>query len=135
MLPQGNSILNTQYFSSLTDRVNNCGSCEELQIIVSEAFASINAGQSAVQAQIDALKPMLALASAPTDLGSVISWITNLINGFLNPLIKPYATYATQMSQLSTQMASLTAAIENAAGKFPSCAVNVPTVSMPTEST
>lgn len=122
MQQQGNSPVNQQYFTSLTAQINNlndASACAEIQKIVNQAAASIQAELASVKAQIDALLPFTKI---PTDLGSVISWITNLAT----PSIKAYATYTAQLSSILSSASALESAIANAASRLTSCSINIP---------
>jgi prefoldin subunit 5 len=89
--------------------------------VVNEVFASLQAEVNAIEAQIEALLPIITI---PTDLPSVIRWITN----FIDPQLAAYANYARQVAELITKISELTTAIENAASRITSCSITVPTI-------
>lgn len=132
MQGQGQIPFNKAYFDALSARVNRTTDCSELQALVAEAFASIQAQSDAITAQLAALTPMLALLNVPTSLGAVISWVGNFITSFLQPYLKPQITYAQQLTELAAAIAELTAAIQHAAGNIEFCTVTVPPVTPPT---
>ena|ERR1700739_599951 len=126
-IPQGSTVFNTQYFTNLTNSVNSAGSCSELQALVNEAFVSINALESGINAQISALAPMLALLTPPSaNLGAIVTYLTSFIDNFLTPALKPTINLPTQLTELTAEIASLTAAINTASAKFPSCSITIP---------
>jgi hypothetical protein len=127
VVPQGSVILNTAYFASLTEAINAAGSCAELQVLASQAIASLNANQSAINAQIALLAPMLALLTAPSaSPTAIVTYLETLISAYLTPMLKPAVTYATQLTDLTAQIATMTAAITSKAGAFPSCSITIP---------
>lgn len=125
MIPQGSEILNTQYFTDITAAMSAAESCAELQALVTEAMASINAFEAGINADLAAMLPMLSLLTAPTSPGAAISWITNYISTILTPYLKPYITLGTQLTDLLAQIATLTALIPTLSAKFPSCDITI----------
>jgi hypothetical protein len=114
--------LNLEYYQNLTKQVNNVGSCARLQELSTEAMGSLNAQIAGLNEQIAALQPLLALLQPPSaNLGQVISWITNFINTYLAPTIKPYTVELTQLTLITAQIAELQQAISSASVKFPNC--------------
>jgi hypothetical protein len=126
--PQGSSLIDTAYFDSLTAQINAINVCSELQAVVNEAFSTLQNEKNAIEAQIEALLPALALLELPTDLGSVISWIGNLVTGLINPIVLPYTNYAAQLIAQAEAIANLVTAIENAASRIESCSITVPPI-------
>jgi len=82
MQPQGTALVNTAYFSDLTAQINATNVCTELQALVNSIMAMLQAEVTAIKAQIAALLPLLSL---PTDLGSVITWITHFAGSMSTP--------------------------------------------------
>lgn len=128
MLPQGSSPSDTDFFTQLTAQINGTNVCADLQALVSRAYSSMQAESNAVEAQLAALEPVKALLAVPSDLGSVISWITNFINYQIKPAVIPIGTYTTQQQSLISELAGLATAIENAAARIGNCSIAVPTV-------
>ena len=126
MVPQGSTLVDTQYFANLTARINGINVCSELQTVVDEAYASIQAQISAIENQVALLLPIAALLEIPTDLASALSWIEKMVNGLIKPLYVPYATYVAQLAQLIEVTAALAVAIENAAARLKNCSITVP---------
>lgn len=128
-IPQGSTVFNTTYFTSLTNRINSASSCSELQAIVTNEFASIQGVKTAINLQVAALQPILALLSPPgANLSALATWIQNFITGFLTPYVKPYTDMATQLTQLATQITALTTAIQSAQARFTGCSVTIPPI-------
>lgn len=129
MIPQGSQIVNLQYFESLTKRAQNIGSCDELQAFSSEAMASLQAHLAAINAQLAELQPILALLSPPSaSPTAIVTWLTSFITSFLTPYVKPTITYASQLTEISAQIALVVAAINGKAASFPSCSISLPTL-------
>jgi hypothetical protein len=129
MFPQGTSILNPSYFTSLIHQFNGAGTCAELQAAVNRTFASLQAEATAVEEQIELLEAMLALLVNPgADLQKIATWVENYILNVLTPQLKPAITYSTQLTQFATQIATLTSAIEDAAALIKGCSITVPTI-------
>ena len=127
MNPQGSQLLNTSYFSNLTSSINSAQSCAHLQDLVAEAADSLSAMKSGITAELAALQPLLALLTPPSvNPAAIVTWIENLISGYLTPMARPTITYAAQLAEMEQQIASLTAAISSMSGQFPSCSVSMP---------
>jgi phage-related minor tail protein len=125
MQPQGQSLIDTSYFTSLTAQINGIqgtGACAVLQEVVNDAAASINAGLAAIRAQITALLPATQLPTA--SLGSIVTWIEN----FAEPLIKAYNNLIATEAAILSAVASLVAAITAAAARLVSCSITIPTI-------
>lgn len=119
MFPQGSGILNLAYFSSITDRVNNCRHQSELTALQTELNATLAAQAAGITATLAVITPMLALLTPPTSPTAVITWAANLITDFLTPMLKPAVSYATQATALTAQQATLTAAIATKMASLP----------------
>lgn len=130
MQPQG-QVFNTAHIDALVDRINSVNQCAELQELVNEVYATVQAQLDGIAAQIAALQPILQLLELPTTLTAVINWIKNFVTSFLGPYIKPIAIYAQQVALLTAAMVRLAAAIEAAAGRITSCSINVPELTPP----
>lgn len=119
---------NAQFFENLTDQIENTDSCAELQQTVDEAFAQLTQVNDFITSQRALLAPFAALLTAPTDLPSVITWITNTITVFTQ-MYAPYANYAVQLTELTTAVADLTTAINNAATRIGGgCSITIPPI-------
>ena len=123
MQPQGAALVNAAYFSNLTAEVNGIQTCAELQAFADLVMADFQAQITAIEAQIALLAPIIVI---PTDLPSVITWITN----FIAPQLRAYTAYAEQVTQTLSAIATLAAAIEAAAARIASCSVTVPTITV-----
>lgn len=123
MQPQGTALVNTAYFDSLIAEINSINLCADLQAVVNQVMASLQAEISGIEAQIAALAPIITL---PTDLPSVITWITH----FVDPQITAAANYAIQVEQMVAKISALASAIESAAARLESCTITVPTITV-----
>ena len=126
MTPQGSNLIDVEYFNNMTRAINAASTCEELQALVDESFKSLASTKKAIQEELAKIAPMLALLTPPTSLGAIISWVKTFITSYLTPMVKPYLTYASQLTAMLAQIAALTAAIENAAKRLTSCQIKIP---------
>jgi hypothetical protein len=130
MQPQG-TIFNTDHINALIDRINATQQCDELQALVGEVFASMQAQLDAIGDQLAMLQPLLDLLAVPTSLNAIISWLRNFITAFLGPYVAAYAKYAAQLTAVVAAIAQLEAAIEAAARRLTSCSISVPSLNKP----
>lgn len=121
--------INTTYYGNLKRRIEGVNSCAALQEVAAEAVAALTKQQEEVAKQLAEIAPMLALLQPPTaNLGRIVTWITDFINGFLKVQIKPYYEYQAQLVELSAQLAEVISALNDAKIKFPSCSLTVPSL-------
>ena len=104
MIPQGTSPVNAAFFTASIDAVNGAASCAQLSEVAVDAVTSLTAELAVVTAQLTALAP---LVSPPTDLPSVLAWISN----FITPIARTETTCTTQVTELTAKLAALTAAV------------------------
>lgn len=104
MIPQGTSLVNAAFFTASIAAVNGAQSCAQLTQSSSDAVASLEAEIATVTTQIALLSPLLAL---PTDLPSVLTWITN----FVAPMALSHTNYTAQLVQLNAKLAALNVAV------------------------
>lgn len=131
-LPKCFNLLNIGYFDNITVQVQACQTIEELQALVDGVFADISMLESTLTSQITLLEPINALISMSiTDLPSVISFITNLINDVIKPIVGPYVTAVAQIALLTEQVTTLIASIEQFKElKFPTLTINIPSITI-----
>ena len=126
---QGSTEFNTEYYTSMTNRINSASSCSDLQSLVTEIWGSLQGVQDAINSQSALLQPIDALLTAPgANLTNVANWIQTLITSFLTPYYRPYAILAVQLTELTAQVAILTGAVQAMESRFPGCSVNIPTI-------
>lgn len=127
MNPQATQLVNPAHFSNLTKSFNGAQSCEQLQSLVSDAFESLAAVKSEINAELAKLQPLLELLHIPgANLTEIVTWIKNFVEGYLTAMLGPVTTYTAQLAQFELQLAALGLAVEQAASRFPSCSVSVP---------
>ena len=112
MVPQGSTLINTDHFVNVIDSVNACETCAQLQGVVDDAFASLNAVKAGVQSELAKLMPALSLLSPPSaNLGAIVTWITSFVSTTLTPLVKPTITYAAQLNAMLAQIDQVTISV------------------------
>lgn len=120
--------VNTQYFEGLQQSIEGCASCEQLQEVVTEAFASVTSTMEAMTAELARLQPLLALLTVPAaNPADIVTWITDFIGDYLAPQITlPTVSLPIQLAAIAAQMAALPPIIEAKMAQFPSCSVPIP---------
>lgn len=121
-------VLNTAYFASVTAEINAATTCAQLQSIVTARLDSILAAQTSATVQLAAIEAMFSgLLTAPAaNPTAIVTWITSLINQYLAPQFVPATTLAAQLTALTTEIATLTSAINSKAAQFTSCTITIP---------
>ena len=134
MAEDASSIINTEYFTNLKAQIASISVCSELQEFSDEIMAEIQEQIDGINDQLSSILPIHALLSVPTDLGSVISWVQNMITDVITPLYKPYLSYIAQLEAMVTQVTELVSALEAAASSITSCSITAtpPTITIPT---
>jgi len=119
--------VNLDYFEGLKRSIEGCSSCEQLQEVTAETFASVSELMTSMTAQLAALQPLLALLEPPTaNPAQIVTWITDFISLYLTPQVRPVLTIPVQLAAITAQMAELPALIEAKMAQFPSCSVPIP---------
>lgn len=127
MIPQGLAPINVDVFSGFQQRIDGCASCEQLQAEVDAMFASVTGTIAGINAQLEALEPLLALLEPPSvNPEQIVEWITGFVTNLLTPMLKPYTIYPIQLAHIAEQMAQLPALINVKMAQFPSCSVVTP---------
>jgi hypothetical protein len=127
-VPQGTGPVNVAQFSEAIAQVEACANCAALQSAVNSVYSDLTAFINALIAQNAVLGPMQALLTAPTSPTAAVTWIQSYITTVLTPQIAVYTVYAAKATALATQITALANAISSAQGKFPGCAIVVPTL-------
>lgn len=119
--------INLDYFEGLKKSIEGCASCEQLQEVTAETFASVTATMESMTAQLEQLQPLLALLEPPgANLSQLATWITDFITGYLTPQLKPVIALPVQFAAITAQMAELPEIIAAKAAQFESCSVPIP---------
>lgn len=126
MNPQGSGLINLEQYASMKDRINGAGSCSQLQIIASQILTSLNAENAAILSQLEKLAPIAALLEAPTSPEDVITWVSDFINGVLQPLYAPALVYPAQITARTAAILELTNTIAEKAQEFSECSITLP---------
>lgn len=120
-------LVNTDYFTDMTNAVKSAKSCAELNAITADIMASLQAEMAAINAQTSAIWALGSIdLTSITNLGTAIAAIKLLIS----PYAMAYATYAAQFPAMAAQIAQLEAAIAAAAASFPTCGVPIPSLTL-----
>lgn len=131
MIRQGASPINTGYFDSVVSAIDAAPTCEDLQAVISRALPSIDGLQAAMNQQVAALQPLVALLTAPSaNPGAIVGWIQGLVNNYLTPSVKPITALTQQLVQMQAQLARINAAIAAKQSQLTSCGLAVPSVSI-----
>lgn len=125
MQPQGTNLINISQYTALADKVESASSCKELQEIATKILTSLEAENAAIQDQIDKLAPIAALLTPPDDPSEVVTWISDFITGFLQPLAAPAITYPTQVVARTAAIANLISTINKKSQSFSDCSIDV----------
>lgn len=122
---------NTDFFVNIQVRFNAVQTADELQTLIDEVFAQLSYLKSTIYSQMSYLEPIEDLLTAPSaNLTKIVSWISDFITNFLEPIYKPYTIYAAQDVELIAQVAELTTLINTIASeKFPDVTFTIPSVS------
>jgi len=123
MQPQGTAPVNDDYFDKLTAQINSIDLCADLQALVDKVMASLQAEVSAIEEEIAAILPLLTI---PTDLGSVITWITN----FIAPMQAAYTKFVAQLAAMTAKITALVSAIAAAASRITNCSISVTPITL-----
>lgn len=125
---EGSELVNAQYFTDLTNRVNAVSTCADLQALVTKEIESLSGIKQMINAEVARLSPYIQLLTAPSaDLTKIVTWISNFITADLEPKYQAYLAYAIQLTALTTAVTNLITAIEQKAAQLQSCTINVPT--------
>jgi phage gp45-like len=123
----GAELVNAQYFTNLTNRVNALETCADLQALAAKELASLSGIKQAIDAELARLAPYAALLTAPgASPSAIVTWITNFISAELEPKYQASLSYAAQLTALTTAVTNLTTAIEQKAAQFESCTLSLP---------
>ena len=123
--------INPDYLSSLTEQIEGCADCEELQAQVDKVMGAINEQLAAVNKQIEALAPVLACLELPTDPMAILGWASAIVDNIVKPMTAPILEYQAQLVQLTQTVSEIQALIPTLSAKFPECSVSVPLPSPP----
>lgn len=125
MNPQGSALINVEHFKNMAASLKGAESCEELQKLVNEAMASIQAIEAATAAELAKVNAILALLVPPgANLGQIVTWITSLINDFIEPMTRPNVTLPLQIAEILEAVNELKQAIEDIQVNFPNCSIS-----------
>ncbi len=133
MQPQGSTPVNLAVFEGFQKRIEGCASCEQLQEVTAELFASVTATMDGMLAQLEALQPLANLTIPGANPAQIVTWITDFTNALIKPMIAPTLVIPIQIATITAQMAQVTAAVQEKMAQFESCTVPVPPLpSLPT---
>ena len=106
--------INVAYFDALIDRINSIQTLDDLDIAAPKIMGTVNEQLSSVMAQIEKLGPLAdMLNNIPTSPDDVVSWITDLANNLIAPIVAPIATLTLQQTAIAAKIVELETAIQN----------------------
>ncbi len=126
MQPIGTGPINAAYFDALSETLDGCNGCAELQAQVNAVMADLQAYLDGIGIQIALIAPVLALLEVPTNPAQAVTWVQNFITSFLTPYVKPYEIYLTQIIELNNSVVTLIATINEVSARFTNCTITVP---------
>lgn len=121
-------LVNAAFFLAQAERMAVAEGCAELNALISEAFQTVADTENAITAQLAALAPYLALLHPPSDLPSLLAYINKFIAVFIGPQAAAYALMIEQQAALVIQTALLAEKAAEAALRFPTCEIAIPTL-------
>jgi hypothetical protein len=98
--------MKSEFFDNLDRSIDNVNTCAQLQALSDSLSVAY---QELLDEARDKMTQLEALTTAPTDLPSVITWITHAISQFSGPL----ATYTAQVTYLLSRSVTTIAKIES----------------------
>ena len=118
--------INSEFFDNAIAAVNGAPSCEDLQKVVSDVMPSLDELKDSITAELAKYQPMLALLVVPgANLGQIVTWIRNFVEGFLTPITAPAIAYQLELAELTAKISELTSAINSAKNKFTDCSISI----------
>jgi len=96
--------METQYFDSLTSKINSANSCASLSTIQVDVTSELNKQLAAAQATVNRLAPVITPPTTPTE---VITWINN----YISLITAPYNEATSMLTTIPIQAAAFAAAI------------------------
>lgn len=118
--------INTDYFTALTQQINNCTTCAELQLVATQAIGSLNDQLAAIAAANAEFAALQALLTGPAaNPAAIVTWINSLISDYLGPQLAAFAKLTAQVTALPIEIAVLTAAITSKASSFSECSISI----------
>lgn len=129
MNAQGKTLIDTSYIDNLVKQINEIDVCSDLQRIVSEAMASIQAQLDAIEDQVAFIKPILKILTNPgAALQEIVTWISDFIDSVLKPMYQPYLTMVAQVEATVEAIAAIPVAVAQAAERIGECVVELPSI-------
>lgn len=125
-IPTG-GIINTAYYDSIVQRIESCGTCDDIQKALDDATAGVTDQIANMTARLAVLQPYIALATAPgADPSKIVTWITDFIAAQITPMVNASITIPLQIAQLATMPAEFISAANAAKDRIGSCSITAP---------
>jgi hypothetical protein len=105
------------YVKHLTGEINNTDVCGYLPTLMQEMVAKFETQLTSVMKETNVLSQLII---KPTDLGKLITWVSNFIE---NKLVGPYGKLISKYAELGVSYAQLATAIASKAGSL-TCLLN-----------
>jgi hypothetical protein len=118
--------INTAFFDAIADQADSCQTCAEVQRLAHAALPQLQVVLDAI-AEAEAVLAIgqELLSLNPTDLSSLISFVTKLKTGILTPYLAPYAKLVAQASETTAAVTGAIAAVEAAAARIEGCTISL----------
>lgn len=122
--------MNDQWIDNLTQDIETCNACADLQKLVGEAFQDIIGPLKAdIEAELAKLLPAQELTDLPdANPAAIVTWLEKLVTHIINPYLAPILTLQAQLADLESKIAKLTGAVEQAASRLESCQISLPSI-------
>ena len=123
--------LNTAVFDDMVNTLNAIDICSDLQAFVKQVMTQLNKQLAWIKTQIESLAPFAELLEAPgADLAKLATWAEKMITSLVEPGYQAYLKMMADLTELTTQIARVTAAITAAEARIVNCVVTLPSAAL-----
>lgn len=117
--------MDAAFLSAAQRKVDHVASCAGLND-AAKLLPELQALEASIADRLAELQPLLALLNPPAaNPVAIVTWITSLVSGLLEPMVRPIATYAAQAAALTATIGQLVSDIEARAGAIEDCIVEL----------
>lgn len=130
-IPSG-GLINTAYYDSLIERIESCGTCDDLQAALTDATAGVTDQIAGLTQRLAMLGPYVALATAPgANPAQIVTWIQDFIKAQITPMVNASIMIPLQIAQLATLPAEFMSAADSVKDRLGSCSITAPDFTPP----